>query len=181
MATADRIRAARAQWTFRGQHRPAFAHEPGADQVSVWDFPRPPALREVNGSIEVRRGDVVVARSERGLMVCETAHPPTYYFPRVDVDQRLLQPAPGASFCEWKGAASYFDVLGGPPLARAAWTYEETFSEFQALQGFVAFMPTDLECFVDGERARPQPGGFYGGWITARYAGPFKGEPGISG
>jgi len=31
---------------------------------------------------------------------------------------------------------------------------------------------------VDGERVRPQPGSFYGGWITDDVVGPFKGEPG---
>jgi len=27
----------------------------------------------------------------------------------------------------------------------------------------------------------PQPGGFYGGWITSRVVGPFKGGPGTTG
>jgi hypothetical protein len=83
--------------------------------------------------------------------------------------------------CEWKGRSSLFDVLGGSPLPHAAWSYESPFEDFARIRGFIAFMPTHLDCFVDGERARPQPGGFYGGWITSRFAGPFKGEPGISG
>ena len=36
-------------------------------------------------------------------------------------------------------------------------------------------------CYVDGERVKPQPGGFYGGWITNDIVGPFKGEPGTEG
>jgi hypothetical protein len=36
-------------------------------------------------------------------------------------------------------------------------------------------------CFVDDERAAPQEGGFYGGWISSHVAGPFKGGPGTHG
>jgi uncharacterized protein (DUF427 family) len=178
---SDRVRAARAQWKWRGQRRPAFAHEPGVGQQSVWDFPRPPLLRTHEGTLEVRRAGAVLARTERGYEVCETAHPPTYYFPPEDVAFEHLRESAGSTFCEWKGAASYFDVLAGSPLARAAWRYREPFAEFLGLRDHLAFMPQGLECFVDGELARPQPGGYYGGWITSRYAGPFKGEPGVGG
>ena len=37
------------------------------------------------------------------------------------------------------------------------------------------------EVTVDGEQLTPQPGRFYGGWITADVVGPFKGEPGSWG
>ena len=138
MSIPDWIRAAREQWTYRGQHRPTFAHEPGPDQESVWDFPRPPALREVSSVLGVKRDGAVIARTERGLAVCETAHPPTYYFPPSDVNFALLKPSPGSSLCEWKGPASYYDVMGGPRLVRAAWSYESPFDEFRALAGYVA-------------------------------------------
>ncbi len=36
-------------------------------------------------------------------------------------------------------------------------------------------------CFVNGEAVTAQPGGFYGGWITANIVGPFKGAPGTRG
>jgi hypothetical protein len=36
-------------------------------------------------------------------------------------------------------------------------------------------------CFVDGERVLPQPGDFYGGWVTHEIVGPFKGDPGTRG
>lgn len=157
-----------------------FADEPEPGQESVWDFPRPPVLREHQGLLEVRRAAIVIARTQRGFLVCETAHPPTYYFPREDVLDEHLRASPGSTLCEWKGSAGYFDVLGGEPLHRAAWSYASPFEGFARIRGFIAFMPTRLDCFVDGERARPQPGGFYGGWITSRFAGPFKGEPGIS-
>jgi uncharacterized protein (DUF427 family) len=115
--------------------------------------------------------------------VLETSHPPSYYIPPADVDPALLRPAAGASFCEWKGTARYFDVVVGEAVApRAAWGYPEPSPAFAAIRGHFAFYPAAMEaCTVDGERVRPQPGGFYGGWITGDLAGPFKGGPGTAG
>lgn len=175
------IRRAREQWVWRGQQRPPFAAAPRPGQESVWDFPRPPALRPVHERLIVMRGATTVAATTRGYAAFETAHPPTYYFHPDDVEHHLLQPANGTTVCEWKGEARYFDVLGGPPMARAAWCYPSPFKGWEAIAGHLAFMPQGLVCQVGNERARPQPGGFYGGWITSRYAGPFKGEPGITG
>lgn len=175
------LKAARAQWHWRGQQRPSFAHEPAPDQESVWDFPRPPALRKVSDKLRVLRDGVLIAETTDGYCACETAHPPTYYFPPNDVDHGHLRSVPGQTVCEWKGAASYWDVLAGTPLTRAAWCYPTPFEGWGSIAGFIAFMPQDLDCWVGDERVRPQPGGFYGGWITSRYAGPFKGEPGITG
>jgi len=33
-------------------------------------------------------------------------------------------------------------------------------------------------CFVAGERVVPQPGNFYGGWVTSNLEGAIKGAPG---
>ena len=38
------LQQARDQWKHRGRDRPPFAEEPGPDQESVWDYPRPPAV-----------------------------------------------------------------------------------------------------------------------------------------
>jgi uncharacterized protein (DUF427 family) len=92
----------------------------------------------------------------------------------------LLSPAPGRTLCEWKGSASYYDLVVGPMRSpRAAWTYERPRPGYEALAGRIAFYPGRLDAaLVDGERARPQDGGFYGGWVTDDVVGPFKGEPG---
>ena len=37
------------------------------------------------------------------------------------------------------------------------------------------------EITLDGERVVPQPGGFYGGWMTSEIVGPVKGGPGTWG
>jgi uncharacterized protein (DUF427 family) len=92
-----------------------------------------------------------------------------------------LEPVGRGSRCEWKGEASYFDiVVGDRRFARVAWSYEAPFGEFEPLAGHICFYAMRLTCLVDGQRAKPQPGGFYGGWITPELVGPFKGEPGTS-
>jgi len=156
---------------------------PGPGQESVWDYPRPPRLEEYAGSIVVELGGVEVARATRGWRVLETSHPPTYYLPRDAFVPGALREAGGASWCEWKGQASYLDVVGGTALApRAAWTYLDPTGGFAPIAGAIALMAAAMDrCLVDGEVVVPQPGGFYGGWITSSVVGPFKGIPGSTG
>jgi uncharacterized protein (DUF427 family) len=146
----------------------------------VWDYPRPPRVEPTSKRVEVVLGGEVVASTRRALRVLETSHPPTYYIPVADFVEGGLRPAEGQSFCEWKGVAAYLDVVGGGKVAeRAAWHYPRPTSQFSRLVDHVAVYPGAVDrCLVDGEVVRPQPGGFYGGWITSRVVGPFKGEPG---
>lgn len=164
-------------WQYYGQQRPDFAAPPGPDQESVWDYPRPPALVRDNRRVEVRAGDRVVATTSAGYRVCETASPPTFYLPPEDVDQDTLVAAAGGSVCEWKGAAAYW-ALADDPAMPVGWTYPRPRSRFDAIRDYYAFYPGRIACFVDGIRVEPQPGRFYGGWITPDVVGPFKGEPG---
>ena len=174
--------AARSHWRWRGRDRPAFAVTPRLGQVSVWDFPRPPKLAPESREVVIRWGDREVARTRHALQVLETAHPPSVYLPWDDVDRSLLQPAAGGSFCEWKGPARYWSLVDGDDRIDAvAWSYPRPMAGAEALASCVAFYPTVLECTVDGARVRPQPGGFYGGWITPDLVGPFKGEAGSEG
>ncbi len=146
---------------------------------NVQSYPRPPALETVAQKIEVRLGGEVVASTTSGYRVLETHHAPTYYIPRADIAGRLSQ-ASGGSFCEWKGRASYFDVTAGGEVARrAAWTYEVPTTDFREIAGFVAFYAGLMEaCFVGEERVIPQPGAFYGGWVTSNLRGIPKGARG---
>ena len=157
--------------------------EPGPGQESVWDYPRPPRLEPTSAVVEVTLGGVTVVRTERALRVLETSHPPTYYLPVDDFTSGSLVPAGGQSYCEWKGVAAYFDVVAGPAVAeRAAWGYPHPTSAFESLRDHVAIYPWAMDaCTVNGEGVTPQPGNFYGGWITSRVVGPFKGEPGSRG
>lgn len=156
---------------------------PRPGQESAWDYPRPPAVVPSDRLVRVEHGGEVVAESRRAIRVLETAGAPVWYLPSEDVRLDLLRPAPGQTVCEWKGAASYFDVVvGGITARRAAWTYPVPSPGYEAIAGRVAFYAGRVDrATVDGERARPQPGGFYGGWVTDDVVGPFKGEPGTEG
>jgi uncharacterized protein (DUF427 family) len=130
----------------------------------------------------VVHGGVVIADSERAYRVLETASPPTFYVPPEDVLEGALVPAEGKSLCEWKGVARYWSLRSGDGLVeQAAWSYPDPFPEFELLRAHLAFYPARVECRVDRHRVTPQPGGFYGGWVTPEVVGPFKGEAGTEG
>lgn len=155
---------------------------PGPGQESVWDYPRPPALVPSDRHVVVRRASLVIAETSRAYRVLETSHPPTWYLPRADVAADMRPSAARSTVCEWKGAATYWDVVEASGVVEAAaWSYETPTPAFAALAGYVTFYPAVFECEVDGERVRPQEGGFYGGWITDDVVGPFKGSPGSGG
>ena len=176
----DDLQRAREQWNHRGSSRPEWAIEPGPGQESVWDYPRPPALSPDTRRVEVRDGDSVIADTTGSFRVLETASPPTFYLPPDDIDESLLVAAAGSSVCEWKGEARYL-ALASRPDTPIGWYYPRPRARFERIRHHVAFYPGRIDCIVDGEHVQPQPGRFYGGWITKDIVGPFKGEPGSSG
>ena len=146
----------------------------------VRDYPRPPRLDACQNLVRVEALGEILVETQRSLRVLETFHPPTYYLPPEAMNQGLLVPAPGRpSFCEWKGVASYYDVVAGEQrINRAVWTYNHPSERFRELAGWFALYPGQMDgCWVNGERVIPQQGGFYGGWITSQVEGPFKGDP----
>ena len=163
-------------WKYQGKSRPDFAQEPGPGQESVWDYPRPPALVACPMRVVVAAGSLVIADSTHAIRVLETASPPTVYIPPADIDFIALQDAQGQSFCEWKGLANYYALQGGQQVI--AWAYREPTPAFASIAGYLCFYPGRVSCSLNGEKVRPQPGEFYGGWVTDAIAGPFKGEPG---
>lgn len=170
---------ARKKWRYRGRERPEFAEEPASGQESVWDYPRPPRVESDDRVVEVLAGEVLLARTREAVRVLETASPPTFYLPPNDVRMDYLQPGADGSFCEWKGAAHYWTVcFDDHRFENAAWSYPDPLPGFEAIAGFLSFYPARLRCIVGGEQAHPQPGGFYGGWVTSELVGPFKGTPG---
>ena len=166
-------------WVYTGRKRPAFAETPSPGQESVWDYPRPPKLVADTRRVVVRFAETTIADSADAYRVLETAGPPTFYIPPRDVRVELLQPLPGESLCEWKGTAKYW-ALKTSTLCREAvgWSYPTARTPYEPISGYLSFYPGRLECFVDNERARPQPGYFYGGWVTNEIVGPWKGERG---
>jgi uncharacterized protein (DUF427 family) len=159
--------------------------KPQPGQESVWDYPRPPRLERVTKRIRIVSGGITLADTVNAHRVLETSHPPTYYLPPTDIRLDLLQSGSGSSVCEWKGAARY-QALAANGL-EVAWSYPNPTPAFAPIKDHLAFYAARVVlqdgdgCFVDGERVTPQPGEFYGGWITSDVVGPFKGEAGSWG
>jgi uncharacterized protein (DUF427 family) len=156
---------------------------PEVGQESVWDYPRPPRLEPVSQHIQIIFNQVTIADTYNAKRVLETSHPPVYYIPPQDILMEYLKPESQSSFCEWKGVAKYYTVVVGDRIAQSAlWYYPDPTAEFLSIQDHVAFYAGKMDaCFIDDELVQPQPGGFYGGWITKNIVGPFKGEQGSFG
>ena len=151
----------------------------GLPYESVWDFPRPPRIATETRPVRIELGGELVAESDRALRVLETAGGPTIYVPQAEVADGVLTPTEATTVCEFKGVASYLDVHGaGRRARRAAWTYPRPAHGYEALTDYVSFYPARVECRLGNERVESQPGGFYGGWVTAELLGPIKGGPG---
>jgi uncharacterized protein (DUF427 family) len=156
---------------------------PRPGQESVWEYPRPPRLEPVLARLVVVIGGKTIADTTRGYRVLETSHPPNYYFPADDIATGALERSAHGTFCEFKGDAHYYTVRAGERVeVDAAWGYDRPSPGYEPIAGYVAFYAGRMDaCFVDGDRVTPQPGGFYGGWITSAVVGPFKGGPGSLG
>ena len=151
---------------------------------SVWDYPRPPRLERTPRHLRIVHAGVMLAETSNALRILETSHPPVYYIAPADIAMEHLQvSAKRSSFCEWKGYATYWNIAIGDAAVRdAAWSYPQPVQAYAALRDHLAFYASRVdECWVDGERVAPQPGDFYGGWITSHVRGPFKGAAGTMG
>ena len=157
--------------------------EPGPGQESVWDYPRPPRLERTDRRVRVVHGGITVADTTKAWRVLETSQAPAFYLPPADVDPTHLRRAEGRSSCEWKGVATYFDVVvDGSVASQAAWSYPAPTAAFEAITDHLAFYVQRVEaCFVGDGQVDPNDGDFYGGWVTSEVVGPFKGGPGSRG
>ena len=159
------------------------ANPVGPGQESVWSYPRPAVAERSNCHIIIEHAGRTIAKTTSAVRTIETSHPPSYYIPPTDIAPGVLRRTGGSSFCEWKGAAIYWDgLVGDLVLPRVGWSYPRPTAAFAMLGDHVAFYAGPFDrCLVDGELVTPQAGPFYGGWITSRVVGPFKGAPGTSG
>ena len=157
--------------------------QPHEGQESVWDYPRPPRLELCDKQIKIIFNGLTIVDTKKAYRVLETSHPPHYYIPPEDIKMEYLQPTQKQSFCEWKGPANYYSVsVNDKQAVNVAWYYPNPTPEFAAIKNYPAFYADPMdECLVDGETVTPQPGNFYGGWITSDIVGPFKGGPGSWG
>lgn len=156
---------------------------PAPGQESVWDYPRPPRLEPCPERVRVIAGGETVADTTRAFRVLETSHPPGMYIPPADIRTAFLTVAPGQSLCEYKGMARYWTLdIGDEHVAQVAWSYPDPTPPFRQIKDFLSFYPGRVDaCWIGDEQVTPQEGGFYGGWITSRVVGPFKGAPGTMG
>ncbi|HEY9650991.1 MAG TPA: DUF427 domain-containing protein [Coleofasciculaceae cyanobacterium] len=157
--------------------------EPQPGQESVWDYPRPPRFEASPKHIQIIFNGVTILETHRSQRVLETSHPPVYYIPPEDIKMEYLTRTNQGSFCEWKGGAIYYTVVvGNKQVTNAAWSYPDPTPSFASIKDYLAFYPQLMDaCYVNNELVQPQPGNFYGGWITSDIVGPFKGSPGTWG
>ncbi len=184
MATPiDPYAAEREKWRSFPRVRPPNIVRPGPGQESVWDYSRPPRVEPVSQPVRVEFDGLVIALSSRAVRVCETSSPPGYYIPPADVDLDRIAASARTSFCEWKGLAHYWTVRSPRREAKdSAWSYPAPDPGFEVLRDYLAFYPRRMDaCYVGDRRVEPQPGFYYGGWVTPDLVGPFKGVPGSEG
>jgi len=160
---------------------------------SVWDYPRPPRLETTTRRIRVVQAGILIADTTNALRILETSHPPVYYIPAADLRMEFLRPLQGKhTFCEFKGEATYWNIDVSQAadadhkqkllVEAAGWSYEDPLKHYAQLAHHLALYASRVdECWVDEERVKPQPGDFYGGWITTDLVGPFKGAAGTLG
>jgi uncharacterized protein (DUF427 family) len=157
--------------------------EPKQGEESVWDYPRPPRIENCSKNIRVIFNGIEIVNTNNAKRVLEASHPPVYYISQEDVKMEFLTPADNHTFCEWKGEAGYYHLTIGEKTVRyACWYYPNPVPKFAELKGYLAFYAQKMDaCYVDDEVVTPQPGKFYGGWITKNIVGPYKGEEGSDG
>lgn len=156
---------------------------PGPGQESVWDYPRPPRIEDTTKHIQIIFNGETIADTCRAKRALETSHPPNYFIPVEDVKMEYLTKSAHSTYCEWRGRGSYYTLTVGDRQAKnVAWYYKEINPAYSELLGYIGFYPQPMDaCYVDGEKAQPQAGDYYAGWITSDIVGPFKGEPGTRG
>ena len=168
------------KWRRLKRERPERVDTPGPGQESVWDYPRPPRVERVGQRVRVELAGIVLADSVEACRALETANPPAYYIPPPHVRREWLEPSRHSTLCEWKGAAQYWSIrVGDRFVENGAWSYPDPFDGYEGMGNFLAFFAGKMNaCYVGEQCVIPQPGGYYGGWVTSHIVGPFKGGPG---
>jgi uncharacterized protein (DUF427 family) len=106
----------------------------------------PIALERTAGRVVVRVAGRTVAVTDKAITVRESDYPPVHYVPRADVDMSVLQRTDHATYCPYKGAASYYSIpAGGDRSENAVWTYENPYPAVAEIQEHLAFYPDRVE------------------------------------
>jgi uncharacterized protein (DUF427 family) len=115
---------------------------PGPDHpISITRNPR---------RVVVTLGGKVVADTRDALTLREASYPPVQYIPRQDVDMALLARTDHATYCPYKGEASYYSLpSGGARSVNAVWAYESAHPAVAAIQDHLAFYPDRVDGIVE--------------------------------
>ncbi|TGJ76023.1 hypothetical protein E0Z10_g10928 [Xylaria hypoxylon] len=154
-------------------------------KLNVQSFPRPPLLQQTGRHLQVKWNGKLIADTKEAYWVLETHHPPTYYLPPSSIRVPLAT-TPRLSMCEWKGQATYYSIRDddmadddtADVVSNRIWSYNSPTQPFAAIKGYLSFYAGPWDCFVDNEKVEPQPGDFYGGWVTSDVDGIVKGRMG---
>ncbi|PSR94003.1 hypothetical protein BD289DRAFT_364014 [Coniella lustricola] len=157
-------------------------------RLNVQSFPRPPLLERSPRHLQIKWNGQTIADTTEAYWVLETHHPPTYYLPPSCITAPLTKTS-HSTYCEWKGVATYW-ALAKPAssntngkeanavVANRIWSYTNPTASFTPIKDYFSFYAGPWDCFVDGEKVEPQPGDFYGGWVTSELDGIVKGRNG---
>jgi uncharacterized protein (DUF427 family) len=103
--------------------------------------------------VRVELDGVVLAETDRPVLLLETDLPTRYYIPRADVHFEALEPSDNYSLCPYKGEAhEYWSAVGPPVVRNIAWSYWAPLPAVTRVAGMVAFYNELVDLTVDGER-----------------------------
>ena len=106
----------------------------------------PITIEQSDKHVVVKAAGVTLADTKRALKLSEASYPPVYYIPREDADLSLLARTDHATYCPYKGEASYFSIpAGGEHTINAVWSYESPFAAVAEIKGYLAFYPDRVE------------------------------------
>jgi uncharacterized protein (DUF427 family) len=88
----------------------------------------------------------VIADTRAAVTLQEASYPPVQYIPREDVDMSKLTRTEHATYCPYKGDASYYSIpAGGERGVNAVWTYEDPYPDVIQIKDHVAFYPNRVD------------------------------------
>jgi uncharacterized protein (DUF427 family) len=102
------------------------------------------------GRVVVTLAGKTVADTTEALALQEASYPVALYIPRKDLDLSLVQRTDHASYCPYKGEASYYSIpVGGERSVNAIWTYEAPYDAVAQIKDYLAFYPDRVDAIKE--------------------------------
>ena len=110
----------------------------------------PITVERHSGRVVIKVAGKVIADTIGALTLREASYPPVQYIPRVDVDMGALERSEHATYCPYKGDASYFSIpAGGARSINAIWTYEAPFAPVAEIRDYLGFYPDRVDAIEE--------------------------------